>query len=446
MNEPVASAPPDSSAPPMLPSRAVSSIVSFSALTSFLLLVAIFLGNVALARVSKRLDLTEESLYTLSPATRGVLEKLPETAQIKVFWSDEIPTQFRPTRVYVEGLLAEYGAASHGRVDVEWVDMSGTAGPEEARRRNIEEFHFQAKEKANKMSASSGYMGIYVQYEDKHESLSPIEEFKDRLEYEMTSRLWKMSRATTPVVGLVREMPPFNQFMPQQPRGERFQRFGEELEKVLGTAARTYLSLDDPVASDVSVLVVAAPKEMSEKKQYHLEQFLLRGGKVLLLLDAVNMESLLGNGQPTKSGLEDWLKEAGVEVPPGALADYAKDSTAFYAAPNRSTGFYDVAPYPFWLRLHAANIDQKNPGLADMDEIVLYWPSEISVDEKKQQEAGRTSTVLATTSDSGYLRPDIQGLERLSSPDVVSPEGKTLGKHPTMVMLDRKSTRLNSSH
>ena len=58
------------------------------------------------------------------------------------------------------------------------------------------------------------------------------------------------------------------------------------------------MSLDSPASRRVTVLLVPAPKEWSEKQAYHLEQFLLRGGKVLLLLDPVGVRQVFGDERP----------------------------------------------------------------------------------------------------------------------------------------------------
>jgi ABC-type uncharacterized transport system involved in gliding motility auxiliary subunit len=292
--------------------RRTTDVVGLSALAAVLLLVALVVANVALARASLRWDLTDEGLYSISGATEKVLGSLTDEAEIRVYWSDEIPASANPVRRRVEGLLDEYAARSGGRLTVAWVDMSedgdGRREVEQIRDRRgqqMPEFSFRAEEDG-RLQFSKGYMGLSIRYLDQFEFVGPLADtdperdsftLRPSLEYEITSQLSRMVRGKPPVVGLVKDSPGFSFAMPHG-GGDRFSIFSSLLEKALGESARTWISLDDRVPDDVAVLIVAAPKEWPEKKVFHLEQFLLRGGKALLLLDPVSFQVMRG-GQPT---------------------------------------------------------------------------------------------------------------------------------------------------
>jgi ABC-type uncharacterized transport system involved in gliding motility auxiliary subunit len=403
-----------------------------------LLLLALVLCNAALGRARLRVDLTEDGLYTLSPSSRKVVGSLTDPAQVRVYWGPKVPSKQAFVKRRVEGLLAEFEAASDGHLAVTWVDMEGDAGKKEAGERGLQEITFQ-QFGASDVSATKDYQGIWIQYEGKTSVISPLSqgdrdqmwEMAPDLEYQLTSSIWSMSRKTKAVVGVVKESP--SPFMGMHGGGrDRFTVLAGEqvLGRVYGDSLKSWLSLEDAVPEDVTVLVVCAPREWSEKKVFHLEQFLLRGGKVLLLLDSVDLDAFQGR-PAVKSGLEDWLKAQGIDLPEGVLADFMPE--AMGALFSRGEYF----PYPFFVNLSAENMAQGVPALQGLRRVMTFWPSEVLVDEAKQKAEGRRYTALATTTERGWRKPDTFGLDRRGGDDAT---GKSLGKHVVVAMVEGKFT------
>ncbi|HVG93837.1 MAG TPA: Gldg family protein, partial [Planctomycetota bacterium] len=376
-----------------------------------------------------RADLTEQRLYTVSDATRRVVGGLTDPLRVRAYWGTEIPSSALPVRRRLEGLLDEYAAAGNGRIDVQWVEMNDD-GRREAGEKGIPETGFHVRE-GQKLSVSQAYNGLALMYEDRVEVVGPLAEMSDNasiqlrndLEYVVTSAVYKLSRARGSVVGVVSDAQPMNFMNPQG--GDRFAALGGHLEDVYGNDLRRSVSLDEPVATDIAVLLVIAPKDWPEKKVWHLEQFLLRGGKVLLLHDAADVRVAWSGQPPTRSGLEDWLRSQGVEVLPGVVAEF--DPRAMCRAMTQAR---ELIPYPYWPLLRATSIDQDCPGTRGMDGIPLYWASEIAVDAAAQKTAGRTYTLLASTTDQGWRKDTTDGLTGVERPD-----GKPLGKRAVMVSL-----------
>ena len=411
--------------------------LSLSIASSALLFLGLVLGNVALARTSTRVDLTNDRLFTLSDATRTVLKGLTDPAKISVYWGDKIPARAETVRRRLEGLLGEYAAESAGRLEVVWVKMDD-AGRDEAQKRNIHEGNFQELD-TNTVSEAHDFEGLAISYESKTERLGPLLEVSDdqqsyqlnsSLEYELTSTLYKVSRTRKAVVGLVRSAPPPAFMRGQGPVGDdRFSVLAEGiLSKVYGDDFRDSVSLDSPIPADFMVLVVPAPKDLTEKQAYHLEQFVLRGGKALLLLDPLGIRQAWGQegAPPTKSGLEDWLTSVGVTLSPGVVGDF--DPKYMGAAATQD----GVARYPFIVSVLKDQLNQDNPGTRDFSSVPFYFPSEVVVDAQKQAAAGRDVTVLATTSDTGYLRKSTDGLATIR---IAIPDDKELGKKTLLVAI-----------
>ncbi|MCC7137523.1 MAG: GldG family protein [Planctomycetes bacterium] len=413
-----------------------ASPVALSLLSAALLFVALVLGNALIGRTVVRADLTEDGRYTLSDATRKVVSSLSDPCQVRVYWSDEVPNTAEPVRRNLDGLLEEYASVSGGKLTVTWVKMDD-AGKKEASEKGLAEeqfFYFSA----SKREVAKGYAGLVVHHGSKTEVLQPLFErggedgysLAQNLEYVLTTTIFKMSREKPPIVAVVADSsaPPMDFMHRGGGGGDKSTVFVQRfLEPTYGTALRRSVDLEDPVPADVSTLVVFAPKDWSEKKAYHLEQFVLRGGKALLLLNPVDLDVAFRGQQPTRSGLEDWLKAQGVELAPGVVADFDESC---HPAVMLEDG--RVATFPFWVRVLQDNLDRRNPAIRDFKAVTLYMPSEVVVDADKQKAAGRTTTPLAWTSASGWRKDDATGIDRFAE----GPEGKVLGKKTLMVALD----------
>ncbi len=393
------------------PTRRRADPLLLSWVASLLLLAALLLGNAALARTSARVDLTQDRLYTLSDSTKAVLGRLTDPVRVRVYWDEKIPTDAKPVKQRLEGLLDEYAAASKGLLDVTWVRMD-EAGLKEAADRSIPQTE-HANYSTTSVSKVVAYEGISLSYESKVEQFGPLGQLSDdrrsyelnsSLEYNLTAALQKLVRSKQATVGVVREAPP--QFMQMQGRPDRFTVLPARLTQIYGDGLRDKLSLDDPVPGDVDVLVVLGPREWTDKRVFHLEQYLLRGGKVLLLLDPVDAATAFGGQPAAKSGLEAWLAGSGISLAEGCLAEYDPDHQGF--APTGSGEYIGFAP---WVLVRGDGLDRTVGALRGFDAALFYFPAEIVADAKQQEKDGRQLRVLARTTAFSARVPDVSGVQ-----------------------------------
>ena len=405
---------------------------SLSWLSGFLLLAVLVMLNAVLARAATRIDLTEEGLYTLSDGSRKILGELEDPATIKVFWAD-VPVRFDHTKRYVAALLEEMGEASNGLVQTSWIDMSEDSGQEEAAELGVQPYIFQAAH-GKEVRQAKGYMSLVIEMgEEKPRALDVLFQLQDQLEYLVVATIFQRSRLTQPVIGMVSNKP-HNPFGGGRQPGQ-FTEFEAMLAQTFGTSARTYLDLDSPVPEDVDVLIVARPRNLTPEQVYRFEQFLLRGGRGILLEDPADLENVLGRAaqqaEPHVSGFEDWLTHLGVTVERGVVADF-----------NHPSGFprsrAEFVRYSYWPQVQRANMAEDNPVMRNTPPMTLYWPAALSVDQAKQEQQGRTVTLLATSSEGGYRRGDLTGLARADE----SKDGKLLEAVPLIVLLEGPMTSL----
>ncbi len=153
-----------------------------------------------------RVDLTEERLYSISPATKRILRSLEDDVTIYGYFSQRTHPKLAPLVPQVEDLLEEYAALSRGRVHVEIIDPGeDDSAAEEARERfgvEMMPFRMASKYEAGVVNA---YFSVVLRYGDQYERYGfrdlirveplPDGEFDVRLrnlEYDLTRALKKV--------------------------------------------------------------------------------------------------------------------------------------------------------------------------------------------------------------------------------------------------------------
>jgi ABC-type uncharacterized transport system involved in gliding motility auxiliary subunit len=391
-------------------------VLTLSHLSVFLLALGVVLLNVVLARASTRVDLTEDRIWTLSEGSRQVLAGLRDPAEIKVFWKDVPKAESEADRRYLAALLEEMRGASDGKLTVRWIDLDDADGKKEADDLRVESIKTQVLKEGD-VRLTDTFQTLVIEHgAAEPERIEPLVNLRGEFEYRIATALHRMSRGKAPGIGIVASQPSFDPFSGGR-RGGRFNAISHVLREQHGASVRTGLSLDEPVPEDVQILLVAAPESLEAKQVWNLEQFALRGGKVVLFLDPVN-ETMLqqghGTGTPVLSGLEDWLAHAGLTVERAVVGEWHPEAMLPYpqVRETRFGGMLEFADYPYWVRAREPFMDPSVPATRGFDHIPLFWPAPILVDVEKAKAAGRKATAVVRTSPQAVRQSDVGAVLR----------------------------------
>lgn len=345
-------------------------------LTEFLLIAAIVvLVNVAAQRVFYRCDLTDDQRYTLSDATATALASLDDTLTIKAFFSENIPPSQSALINGVKDTLSEYKALGGAGVQIEFIDP--TSDPEieqEMRMLGIPELQMTVVGRGE-LEQRKVYMGVGLFYQDKKEVIQAVQSLED-FEYNLTSAVLKLASAPKKVgVWLGNPLPA------TQPFWEDYQRYklSEDLDTLYRSLRRQYdvtevnFTGGKAVPSDVDTLLVIGPKKATDRDLYEIDQFIMRGGRVVFLLDESERDDQM-RASPTPSGLEPLLESYGVRVGPSLVADRRCARARFTTRFMQS-----IAPYPFWPKVTEEGIEKENPALSSLRGVALMWTAPIEV-------------------------------------------------------------------
>ena len=248
--------------------------------------IAVFAGLVALnfilGAVPARIDLTEGKVYTLSAATKKILGRLEAPVRIRFYATqgdENVPVSTRAFAARVEDLLREFRAASNGKIVIEKLNPLPDSDAEDSA--NVDGVEAQVAPSGEKF-----YLGLTVAFADQKIAIPVLAQERERLiEYDLVRAIGRATTTDKPAVGVLSSLPVFG--MPMNPmmgmQGSEPQIFVTELQRdynvkrVGGDVER----IDD----DIKTLVLVHPRGLSEQAQFAIDQFVLRGGKLVVFLD-----------------------------------------------------------------------------------------------------------------------------------------------------------------
>ena len=368
-----------------------------------------------------RADLTEDKRYTISKATKNVLDTLDDIVTITAYFSTT-PAEVGRIRRDVRDVLDEYNAFSN-KLQIDFVNPADfeEAQKQELRFKGIPEVQINVVKK-DKAEIANVYMGISIGYSGKEETL-PVVRSTSNLEYELTSTILKVTTKEAKTVGFLAGHDAFDI------NAQNHQQFRQLLDKNgQGQYNVTSVSLQDGKAVDdtVTTLVIAAVKQpLTEREKYELDQFIMRGGRAIFLVDSIQIPPGTLQGTPLSTGLNDLLEHYGAKLGNNLLID-----RRFHDNARFQQGFMTVfQPYPYFVKIVKSNFSTEHTVTNQLEALTLPWTSSLEVIPKENV----TATTLAKTSEFGQT---LQGYYNLM-PDFPIPNAETQA-YPVALALEGK--------
>ena len=345
-----------------------------------------------------RADLTEDKRYTISPATKNLLNTLDDIVTITAYFSTN-PAEVAQIRRDVRDVLEEYNAFSK-KLQIDFVNPVDfdDGQKQELRFKGIPEVQINVIKK-DKAEIANVYMGISIGYSGKEEIL-PVVRSTANLEYELTSTILKVTTKEAKTVGFLTGHGEFDI------NAQNHQQFRQLLDKnAQGQYNLTSVSLQDGKAVDdtVATLVIAGVTQpLTEREKYEIDQFIMRGGRAIFLVDPIQLQPGTLQGTPLSTGLNDLLEHYGVKLGNNLLLDRRFHDTARF-----QQGFMTIIqPYPYFVKIIKPNFSAENTITNQLEAVTLPWTSSLEIVTKE----GTTATPLAKTSEFGQ---SIQGYYNL---------------------------------
>ena len=346
------------------------------ALAAIALAAVIFVAlNIALdaSVTTARVDLTENSVFTLSQGTRSTIAKLQEPITLKFFYSKKVASDYAQIQAYanrVRDLLHNYAAISGGKIILQEIDPEPfTPAEDEAVANGLSG--------APTESGDMVYFGVVGTNTIDGKEAIPFfsQEREAYLEYDLTTLIYHLSTPKKPVLGIITGLPldvgAGGVMAAMQGRAQPYIIY-EQLRQTYDT--RMIPQGFDRVPSDVDVLMIAHPTGLTDTQLYAIDQFVLRGGRVLVFVDPNSEMATPGGGFDPQSGgsptsdLPKLFKTWGIAFDPSkVIVDRALAQHVQVSADPRNP----VAAFPLWLHLTPENFDRHDPLTANLQSLNL---------------------------------------------------------------------------
>ena len=280
-----------------------------------------------------RIDLTENSLYTLSSGTLNIIENIEEPITLHYFFSDQATENIPQLRTYanrVRELLGEYAQLSKGKITLNVIDPVAYSEEED-------------------QAAEFGLQGVPVGATGKNiffglagsnsvgdsEIIAFFQPNKEQfLEYDISKLIYSLLNTKKPVVGLISRLPMFSSFDIETQRIRDPWVITNQLQQLF--EVRNIDFAETELDDDLELLVLVHPKDLSDETLYAIDQYVMNGGNLMIFVDpyaeadvpAVNPESPIEAEGVRSSNLKKLFDAWGIEFTPASVVGDRKYALA----------------------------------------------------------------------------------------------------------------------
>jgi ABC-type uncharacterized transport system involved in gliding motility auxiliary subunit len=251
------------------------------AVLAVLLVAVILLSNVVFR--GARLDLTQSHLYTLSAGTRNILGSIEEPIHLYLFYSDKGTQNLPQLRTYaqrVREMLGEMAGRAGGKIRLDVIDPLPFSEDED----RATGLGLQAVPTGQ--GTETIFFGLAGTNSTNGKAVIPfLQPDKEAfLEYDVAKLIHELSMTKKPAIGLVSSLPMSASFDPQTRQMREAWAIDQQLQQSFDVRQLSAPSLKT-IDKDIGVVVLVHPKNLSDDALYAIDQFVLRGGHLLVFVD-----------------------------------------------------------------------------------------------------------------------------------------------------------------
>jgi len=365
-----------------------------------------------------RWDVTQNNDYSISDTTKNMLHSLDDVVNVKAYFTEELPGYLLIKNQDVRDILSEFETVSGGNVLVTYLNPSGNdAIEQEARGIGIPTLQFNVVEK-DKYQVTNGYLGIAVFYGDQQEII-PIVQDTATLEYDLAAAISKVTRGEVPTVAFLSGRGAWSRTSDMSRVDDLLQRQYRVRDSDIETG--------DLIPENVDTLVIPGVKEqLTKREQYVIDQFLMRGGDILVLAEGTKINGSDLSVEKLTTGIGELLAQWGVRLNKNLALDTSNELAAF-----RTDQVQFFSPYPFWIKIPKGGFNPDSAVVNKLESLVLTWASTVDVLTEKLPEGTQSSDLIRTTA-SGWIQ---DGDFQLNPRTIPAPEDGTQKSYVLATML-----------
>jgi ABC-2 type transport system permease protein len=339
----------------------------------------------------------------------AILASLEQPVQMNVFITpDTLPPDLADVPGTFRKVLSEIEAEAGGKFSFEFIDPddpnSGVTRAELQERYNLQPLM------TSLFSGESYYLYMVMETGEQAQVIYPSGQLSEAdVRNSVESALKRLSPGFLQVVGLWTppSTPTQNMFGQTQQPISSWQQVREILQQEY--EVRTVDLSTGSVAADVDVLVVVGPQALDDKARYAIDQYLMRGGAVILAAGTTGITAAPTGGglaaQPVTEGVSEMLAHYGITVEDALVLD--PQNEPFPVPVTRQVGDFQVQEiqaldYPFFVDIRPDGMAEDHPIVNNLPAVTLNWASPIELDAAKNVD--REVDVLLRSSSGSWIQ------------------------------------------
>lgn len=371
-----------------------------------LIIIILVLLNVVGSFLFHRFDLTSEKRYTLADATKKLLGSLDDVVYVKVYLDGDFPAGFKQLRSETKEMLDEFRIYSNNNIEYEFINPSENPDKKQQNEifkqlanKGLQPFNVENKTETG-TTQQIIWPGAIISYRGREcpwlllktqmtaSAEAQLNNSVQALEYEFASCIRNLTLTVKPAIGFI------------DGQGELDTLGTWDIAHALNEfyiTKRVTIHEQLNALDGLKAIIIAKPDTaFSEKDKFVIDQYIMKGGKVLWAIDPLNtnMDTLVRKSWtisiPYELGLDDMLFKYGVRINPNMILDLQSAVIPV----NRSIGKQPrFEPMP-WIFSPLITPTSKHPISKNLDLIRLEYAASIDTVSSK----GITKTILLQSS------------------------------------------------
>ena len=355
--------------------------------TIFLAVAIILLINILSTRFSIRLDLTEDQRYSLSEATLNILQDLEEPVTITSYFSENLPPDIEKVRQDFKDLLIEYNNYSDGYVVYEFLDPNEDQETEmKAQQSGISPIMINVRDK-DQLKQQKAYLGALVQMGESKEPI-PFIQPGAAMEYALSTAIKKISVSEKPILGILQGN--------GEPSLAAIRQLNSQLAVMYDVKTFNFSDTMGVPLEYNTVALIAPTDSLLDRDFNYLDEFVARGGRLLVALNNVKGNFQNASGEAVKTRIPEWLKKYGVSVEENFILDANCSSVMV----QQQQGFFRMNTPVSFPYLPIISTFTEHPITEGLESVVFPFASSINILPK---DTTISYVTLATTSEKAQL-------------------------------------------
>jgi gliding motility-associatede transport system auxiliary component len=353
-------------------------------------------------------DLTQHRIYTLSKGTRQILQGLKEPITLRLFYSRRLGATVPVYGAYadhVREMLNQYAAVSDGKIRLQFFDPEPFSDTEDRA------LSYGLQGVPVDQGGAQVYFGLAgSNQEDDERTIAFFQPERERfLEYDLTKLIYDLSNPKRPVVGVMSSLPVDGdpRMMMMAMRGQQVQG-GQPYASIMQlrqtNQVKTVSTDAQVIEPDIQVLLVAEAQNLSDATLYAIDQFVMRGGRLMVMVDpwseAMASSPTPGGAPPTdaSANLKKLFDAWGIQFDPSKVVGDLTGAWRVRAGEDRMQAVNYVA----WFNIREG-VNHEDPATADLQQVTVASSGSIT---KAPDAAIEFTPLLRSSARSGEISVD----------------------------------------